>query len=106
MTTERVPITDEVREAAVLWAAGRGRGTPSPDEKAKAYAEFDRWLAEHDREVAAQVWEAAGAEVMGESEILRDAATCRDITNRYRARAAEIRHPQCLPLPLKRKKKT
>jgi len=47
---EYTPSTEEVREE--YWLAS---GDPSRDSKAKP--EFDRWLAEHDRAVAAAAWD-------------------------------------------------
>jgi hypothetical protein len=39
------PDTSEVREAALFWAAGRGRGT-TPEDYDAARAAFDRWLTD------------------------------------------------------------
>jgi hypothetical protein len=44
MAETYTPDTDEVREAALFWAAGRGRGT-TPEDYDAARAAFDRWLA-------------------------------------------------------------
>lgn len=44
MTTEYTPTTDEIRERWMEFDGG-----PDPDDA----AEFDRWLAEHDREARA-----------------------------------------------------
>lgn len=50
--TEFTPTTDEVREAVDEWVWSRRMFRP--ELASSDVAEFDRWLAEHDREVAAK----------------------------------------------------
>lgn len=55
-TDEYTPTTDEVRRAWTDWHDLTG---------ANSRAAFDRWLAEHDRQVAEQAWdEAVNASVL------------------------------------------
>ena len=53
MTSDYTPTTDEVREAW-LTAEYEERDWSTSDDDLRA--EFDRWLAEHDRKVAERAW--------------------------------------------------
>lgn len=67
---EYVPTTDEIREAAVETGGYSPWFPPTPERDAKRGVAFDRWLAEHDREVAADALRDA-ATYMGTHPVLR-----------------------------------
>lgn len=61
MSEQYTPTTEEVRDRYADARAGIGEWTRFDDSVARAveeaYAEFDRWLAERDAEVAAKAWD-------------------------------------------------
>ncbi|GAB3166945.1 hypothetical protein GCM10027059_26700 [Myceligenerans halotolerans] len=92
--SDYTPTTDEVRGAWVTARCTRDEDIPGQ------VAEFDRWLAEHDREVAARALEAtARAWQRGEwanapryADPARERiATAQHVTEWLRARAKEGR---------------
>ena len=79
MTTEHTPTTQDVRDCYVIVApATIGSDT---------VAEFDRWLAEHDRETRAEALEEAAASFEGPDRFLRDT----DVRRRLRDMVGKVR---------------
>lgn len=66
------PTTEQVKRywlyGANAWSAGvaSDRDVPDPVDGDLPSAQFDRWLAEHDREVAAQALRTAAAQYAGD----------------------------------------
>jgi len=71
LTDAFTPTTEQVRDALRIY-----RVRPE---------EFDRWLSQVKAEAKAEQREADAQIALGESEHLRDAATCRDIAAAIRA---------------------
>lgn len=53
------PPTDEVRRGWIVGETRDGHGVDHDDLEPKVAAEFDRWLAERDRQVAEKAWDEA-----------------------------------------------
>ena len=57
--SEYIPTTEEVREGFGEAFVGDGSMVDPDDVRRENKIEFDRWLAEHDRQVAERVWREA-----------------------------------------------
>lgn len=63
MTDKYTPTTDGVRRTYFLFRHAKDRALKQDPDNSDAIDEFDRWLADHDREVAAKVLREAAERV-------------------------------------------
>lgn len=90
-----VPTTEEIREYVEVGGELRPWLPPTPDEDAKRAAAFDRWLTEHDRQIAEAAWNRLYSTAYDGMPFV-DQTTLRDPNNPYRAASSVDPEPGTL----------